>query len=319
LGETGRQRALREFSLPVMVRKTENVLRQVAQLGARWTATEAGDLPLEVRLGPDIATAAPAEKMIERGRFRPDRSLKDVAVATLTVYLPEAERATGTAIVICPGGGYAALTIDKEGHDVARWLAARGVTGLVLKYRLPRPDVTGTDTPWPIEDIQRALRLARDHAATWRIDPRRLGVMGFSAGGHMAAAASQADCDLAFAILVYPVISMAPELTHKGSRLRLLGAHPDPGMTERYSFERHVTAQTCPTLLVHARDDDVAKAANSVAYAGALRRAGVAHEFLLYEHGGHGFGLGVRGGAVAEWPERCIEWLSDRSAHSAPG
>ena len=313
LGEAGRQRALREFSLPAMVREPEKVLREVAQLGARWVTTEAGELPLEVRLGPDIATAAPAEQMIERGRFRSDRSLKNVADATLTVYRPAAERATDTAIVICPGGGYAALTIDKEGHDVARWLAARGVTGLVLKYRLPRPDVTGTDTPWPIEDIQRALRLARDHAATWRIDPRRLGVMGFSAGGHMAAAASQADCDLAFAILVYPVISMAPELTHKGSRLRLLGAHPVAGMAERYSFERHVTAQTCPTLLVHARDDDVAKAANSVAYAGALQHAGVAHEFLLYEYGGHGFGLGVRGGAVAEWPGRCIEWLSARS------
>jgi acetyl esterase/lipase len=164
----------------------------------------------------------------------------------------------------------------------------------------------------------RALRLAREYAGEWRIDPRRLGVIGFSAGGHMAAAASIADRDLAFAVLVYPVISMEPNLTHKGSRLRLLGVRPAPGMTERYSFERHVTAQTCSTLVVHARDDDVVKAANSIDYAAALQRTGVSHELLFYDNGGHGFGLGVSGGNVAEWPIRCIAWLQAQRLLNVP-
>ena len=232
----------------------------------------------------------------------------NVSVATLTVHLPPAECATGVAMVICPGGGYAALSIDKEGHDVARWFAIRGVAGLVLKYRLPSADGEVTDSPWPMQDIKRALQMAREHAAAWQIDPQRLGVMGFSAGGHMAAAASIAERSVAFAIPVYPVISMKPDLTHRGSRLRLLGRHPAPGVVERFSFEGQVSAETSPTFLVHARDDDVAKVENSVFYAEALRRAGVAHKFLLYEKAGHGFGLGL--GTAPAWPERLLEWLA---------
>ena len=303
-------RAISEFSIPRIVRRTEKVLREVAQRGTTWTTTEDGSLPPEIPLWPDIVPPARAEKIVERGRFRPDRSLRDVAVATLTVHLPPAERASGAAVVICPGGGYAGLTIDKEGHDVARWLTRLGAAGIVLKYRMPRPDVTGVDTPWPLLDVMRALRLTRDHADEWRIDPQRVGVMGFSAGGHMAAAASIADHGAAFAVLLYPVISMERKLTHNGSRQSLLGARPTPEMTKRYSFENHVTAETRPTLLVHARDDDVVKVDNSIIYADALRRAGVSHELLLYDRGGHGFGLGVRGGEAAEWPERCAGWLS---------
>jgi len=308
MGEAGRQRVLREFSLPEMVARTETVFRDVVQIGSAWWTTDAGEIPPELPLWPDAGTPAVPEKMVERGRYAADRSLRGVSIPTLTAYLPA--QANGAAVIICPGGGYAALSIDKEGHDVARWLAARGVTGLVLKYRLPRPDLSGTGTPWPLQDIAQALRLVREHAGAWQLDARRLGVMGFSAGGHMAAAASIADRDLAFAILVYPVISMAPEITHKGSRRCLLGRQPSADMAERYSLERHVSAQVCPTLLVHARDDEVAKVENSMLYADALRRAGVAHEFLCYDQGGHGFGLGVRGGAVAEWPQRCLRWLS---------
>ena len=307
MAEAGRQRVLHEFSLPEMVARTEKVFRDVAQIGSKWWSTDAGEMPVELPLWSDLRAPAVPEKMVERGRYAADRSLRDVSVPTLTTYLPA--QANGAAVIICPGGGYAALSIDKEGHDVARWLAARGVAGLVLKYRLPRPDLSGTATPWPLQDIAQALRLAREHATAWRIDPRRFGVMGFSAGGHMAAAASLADREVAFAILVYPVISMAPGITHQGSRRCLLGPQPSADMAERYSLERHVTAQVCPTLLVHARDDDVAKVDNSVLYADALQRAGVAHEFLCYDKGGHGFGLGLRGGAVAEWPERCLQWL----------
>lgn len=318
LGEAGRQRALTAFSLPRMVRQTEKVLREVAQRGTAWTTTEDGEVPLELSLWPDMETAAHAETIVERGEFRPDRSLRDVCIATLTVYLPSAEHASGAAVVICPGGGYASLTVDKEGHDVARWLTTRGVAGLVLKYRLPRADVTRDETPWPLQDIMRALCVVRDHAGKWKIDPRRLGVMGFSAGGHMAAAASNIDGGVAFAVLLYPVISMDRKLAHKGSRLCLLGARPAVGTTERYSFEKHVTARTSPTLVVHARDDNVVKVANSILYADALRQASVAHELLLYESGGHGFGLGVHGGEVAEWPVRCLAWLQSLGLLNRP-
>ena len=292
-----------------VVRQTELVLREVAQRGTTWTATADGEVPQELPLWPDAATTTPSETIIERGKFRPDRSLRNVSAATLTVHLPPPKNASGAAVVICPGGGYETITIDKEGHDVARWLTTLGVAGLVLKYRLPRGQLAADEKPWPLQDVERALRLARDRAGEWRINPRRLGVMGFSAGGHMAASASNVDRDLAFAVLVYPVISLDQKLTHEGSRLRLLGARPALGMVERYSFENHPTAQTCPTFLVHARDDDVVNVDNSILYADALRRAGVAHQFLLYERGGHGFGLGLRDSNVAEWPVRSMEWL----------
>lgn len=311
MAEAGRRRALARFGLPRMVRETETVLRDVAQRGTAWTTTSDGRIPPELPLRPEAGADARAEKIIERGSFRPDRSLRNVAVATLTAFLPPADRSAGAAVVICPGGAYGALTIDREGYDVARWLTGIGIAGLVLKYRLPRGDTTESEAPWPLQDVTRALALTRDRAAEWRIDPHRVGVMGFSAGGHMAAYASALDSGVAFAVLVYAVVSMERGVAHEKSRVRLLGARPEAGMTERYSLERHVTARTAPTLLVHARDDDVAKVANSERYADALRRAGVPHECLFYERGGHGFGLGDPGGETAGWPDRCTGWLRE--------
>ena len=309
MGRAGRERALAAFGIPRMVRETETVLREVAQRGTTWTATADGRIPLEIPLLPKTENPPAAEESVERGKYRPDRSLKNVANATLTVYLPPADRASGAAAVICPGGGYAAVTIDKEGHDVARWLTTQGIAGLVLKYRLPPGRLQRDETPWPLQDIEQALRLVRERAEEWHIDPRRVGAIGFSAGGHMVAFASNTDPDLAFAVLVYPVISMEQNLTHKGSRLRLLGPQPTPETVERYSFDKRVSAQTAPTLLVHARDDDVVDFENAVRYAEALRIADVPYEFLLYERGGHGFGLGTEAGAVAEWPVRLRDWL----------
>ncbi len=309
MGRAGRARVLAEFGIPRMVRETETVLRDVAQRGTTWTTAEDGTIPPVLPLWPESERPSLVEESVERGTFRPDRSLRNVANATLTVYLPPAERASGVAALICPGGGYAAVTIDKEGHDVARWLTTLGIAGLVLKYRLPPGRLAPDDTPWPLQDIVQALGVARDNADAWRIDPRRIGAIGFSAGGHMAPFASQADRELAFAVLVYPVISMERALTHKGSRLRLLGPQPTAETVARYSFDQHVSVRTAPTLLVHARDDDVVNFENAVRYAEALRRAGVPHEFLAYDHGGHGFGLGAERGAVAEWPSRLHEWL----------
>ena len=295
------------------VRRIETVLREVAAVGTTWAATLDGEVPLELPLRPAIEQSgieqSAQEKCIERGKFRPDRSLRDVVAATLAVHLPPAEQANGTAVVICPGGGYAAVTIDKEGHDIARWLTTLGIAGLVLKYRLPTGELAENETPRPLDDMTRALALVRAHAGAWRINPRRIGVMGFSAGGHMAAYASAADPQLAFAVLLYPVISMKPQLAHNGSKERLLGPTPSAANIERYSCEELVTAQTCPTLLIHAHNDGSVKVANATTYAQALKRAGVRHDLLLYRRGGHGFGLGVAGGEAAEWPRRFTAWL----------
>jgi glycosyltransferase involved in cell wall biosynthesis/dienelactone hydrolase len=284
LGEAGRRRVLAEFSVARMAQATERVLLEVAQRGTNWTTTSDGRLPLEIPLG----TATGPDRFEERGRFRPDRSYRQIGTPTLTVFLPEAEHATGTAVVICPGGAYAGVSIDREGYEVARWLASLGVAGIVLKYRLTHP----------FEDAARAMEIVRQRAGEWQVNPQRIGLMGFSAGGHMAAATPAA-----FHVLVYPVVSMETELTHRGMRRQLLGRRPTAEQVARYSMERHVTAQTPPTLLVHARDDVVAPVGNSTCYAEALRRAGVPHELLLYERGGHGFGVS------GEWPARCITWL----------
>lgn len=244
---------------------------------------------------------------------RPDRSVRFVARPSLTVFLPDREIANGAGVIICPGGGYAGVTIDKEGHDVARWLASQGVAGLVLKYRLPQSERSGAALPWPMKDLGEALAVTRAHAPVWGIRPDRIGVMGFSAGGHMAAWASRSAAP-AFAILVYPVISMDQTLTHAGSRKLLLGKSPSAAMVERYSFERGATADICPTFVVHARDDTVARPENSFVYLEALRAASVGVEALITDRGGHGFGLGRHGGEVGNWPERCLEWIAGTTA-----
>jgi acetyl esterase/lipase len=291
-----------------MARLTQLVLLEVGQCGTSWTTTAEGRRPSELLLPTSSGQDAHDDKIIERGRFRPDRSVRRTAKPSIAVFLPPDDRATGVSIVICPGGAYSGVTIDREGHDVARWLAANGIAGIVLKYRLPRPDITGSDTPWPLQDVAVALAITRERAAEWRIDPARVGAMGFSAGGHMVAATP----GLAFVVLVYPVITMERKVTHAKSRLRLLGRRPSAALVERYSLERQITAQTPPSFLVHARDDKVVPVANSIHYAQALRVAGVDHELVLFEHGGHGFGLGAKGSEPAVWPQRLMAWLRER-------
>ncbi|WP_315765622.1 MULTISPECIES: alpha/beta hydrolase [unclassified Bradyrhizobium] len=297
------------LALPA-IEGVEHVLREVLQMGSSWTTTGDGRLPIELALGAGSGGSAMADRVEERGVSRPDRSVRLVGRPTLTVFLPERRIATGTAIVICPGGGYAGVTIDKEGHDVARWLAARGIAGLVLKYRLPQSDRGGAAPPLPMADLDEALAVTRAHATVWGIRSDRIGAMGFSAGGHMVAWASRSVGSPAFAILVYPVISMDRAITHAGSRKALLGKSPSDAMAGRYSFERAVTPDVCPTFVVHARDDTVAKPENSFVYLEALRAATVPVEAMICDHGGHGFGLGIHGGEVANWPDRCIEWIA---------
>ena len=276
-------------------------------------ATAADPNSRDIVLWPDLAAipGAGEEQVKERGNAEhPNRSFTNVTRPLLTVVTPPAEQATGAAIVICPGGGYGSLAYDKEGVDVAAWLAKKGIAGLILKYRLPR-GAPGAAEPVPLQDARQAMRLARSNAVAWGIDPKRIGIMGFSAGGHLASTLAThftGDDRPDFAVLVYPVVTFTGPAAHGGSRDNLLGKGADAALIELYSNERQVTAQTPPTFLVHAADDGV-KIANSEMFAAALEKAGVAHEFLRLEKGGHGFGLGVNGGEPATWPERCFAWL----------
>ncbi len=236
----------------------------------------------------------------------------------LTVY--RAEGGNGAAVVVCPGGGYGRLAADHEGKQVAEWLNTLGVSAFVLQYRLgPR-----YRHPAPLQDAQRAIRMVRARAAAWGVDPSRIGIMGFSAGGHLASTAAthfdageaSADDPVArapsrpdFAVLVYPVISMQDGVTHAGSRQNLLGESPDPALVELLSNERQVTPRTPPSFLFHTADDPAVPAANSILFFEALRRAGVPAELHVFAHGAHGLGLAPSDPALSPWPKLCALWM----------
>lgn len=251
-------------------------------------------------------------------------------VPTITVWLAPPDLATGAAVVICPGGGYGFLATEHEGEEVAAWLNSIGVAGIMLKYRLaPR-----YHHPAPLQDAQRAVRLVRHHAAEWSIDPKRVGILGFSAGGHLASTAAthfdpghpeaadpvdRLSSRPDFAILVYPVIALATEFGHAGSRTNLLGDTPDPALLASLSNETQVTKETPPTFLTHTTEDSAVPPQNSMLFASALRQAGVPFELHLFEKGVHGLGLGTgwKGRIDPEpgfqaWPKLCETWLRGR-------
>lgn len=302
----------------------KRIIRRLGLMGLASTIWAGEPIELAIWPGepPGQLAVKGGEQINERGSAdRPDRSVAKVSKPTITVYLPDAESATGAAVVICPGGGYGRLAIDKEGHDVARWLAGFGVAGVVLKYRLPDGKTTV-----PLLDAQRAIRLTRAHAVEWGLKADRVGIMGFSAGGHLAATATThfADPPLAigdaidaqpcrpdFAMLIYPVVSMQDGVTHGGSRRNLLGASPDKAQLDAYSAELQVSAQTPATFLVHTRDDGV-KIANSLRFAEACKAAGVPVETAFYDKGGHGYGIRQTSAPVSAWPKRAEAWLQER-------
>ena len=244
----------------------------------------------------------------------------NVVTPTLTVFQPAKRKATGTAIVLCPGGGYTRLVMEREGREAALRLNEMGLTVFLLKYRLPN-DLTQPDkTIAPLLDAQQAIRLVRDRAAEFGVRPDRIGIMGFSAGGHLAATAAThfarpvGDAPAAtsvrpdFAVLVYPVISFTDSLMHPGSRKTLLGPAPTPAQVQLYSNELQVSTATPPAFLVHAADDKVVKVQNSMAFYLACVHHGVPVEMHLYPKGGHGFGINNK--AVKDnWTERLHSWL----------
>jgi len=277
--------------------------------------------PAEVLLWPDGAPGAVGTEPQDRPRITP--------------YLAPEATANGTAAVVCPGGGYRMLAIDHEGKQVAEWLNTLGVSAFVLQYRIgPR-----YRHPAPLLDAQRALRLVRARAREFRIDPARLGIVGFSAGGHLATTTGNRFDDGRpespdpvdrmssrpdFMVLGYPVISLAAPYAHKGSRQNLLGEGADPGLVDELSSERHVTARTPPAFLFHTADDAGVPVENSLAFAQALHEAHVPVELHVYPHGPHGVGLAPRDPVLSQWPKLCAAWLKamgllDRRAEPRPG
>lgn len=242
---------------------------------------------------------------------------------SLTIYLPPEDKATGAAVVICPGGGYGTLAMGHEGHQIARWFNSFGVAGFILKYR-HRNSGAGYGHPAPIQDAQRAIRTVRGGAAQWGLDPKRIGIMGFSAGGHLASSAGthfntsyytpvddldRVSCRPDFMILGYPVISFTEWYTHTGSMRNLLGKDPDKAMQECFSNEKQVSDETPPTFLIHTYEDKVVPPENSIYFYLALRQAKVPAEMHIYLKGRHGVGLGTGAGEVSTWPQRCVGWM----------
>ncbi len=267
----------------------------------------------------DEGKAADAERIgLWHGRAPTGDGAFENADAWLTVHRPR--RPNGTAVVICPGGGYAMQVVGAEGHGIAAWLNRHGITGAVLEYRLPagRPRV-------PLLDAQRALRTVRANARAWGLDPSRIGIMGFSAGGHLASTAGthfdagQADaadpvqrvgCRPDFMILVYPVITMGDK-GHPGSRTNLLGKNPDAKLLELYSNEKQVAANTPPAFLAHARDDKPVPPENSRMFYEALRAHKVPCRYLELPSGGHGLN-GYKGPMWDAWQEQSLAWLAEQ-------
>ena len=247
--------------------------------------------------------------------------ISKVSDPTLTIFLPAKEKVKGAAIVVCPGGGYSILAINHEGYGLAPWMINAGIACIVLKYRLPDDAIMKERSIGPLQDVQEAIRIVRRNADAWGLDPHKIGVMGFSAGGHLAATASTlydervyaSDTVSArpdFSLLLYPVISMQPGLTHRGSRQRLLGAEPDKQVLDHFSNELQVTGRTPLAFLVHSADDKAVPVQNSISYALALKQNAVPVELHVFERGGHGYGMAEnRTSSESQWPALCLNWL----------
>ncbi|MGL4462011.1 MAG: alpha/beta hydrolase [Planctomycetia bacterium] len=284
----------------------------------------AADFPALDQVSP-VELLWPAGAPGAVGSAAEQTDLDKPAVAVLSpAALPNAVLNAGTAVVVCPGGGYGVLAMGHEGVDVARWLAGRGVVAVVLRYRLaPR-----YQHPSPLQDVQRALRWTRANAERLGVKEDRVGVWGFSAGGHLASTVSthfdegtadapdpvdRKSCRPDFAVLAYPVISLAQPFTHAGSRRNLLGEKPDPALVESLSNDTQVTSRTPPTFLFHTGEDKAVPPENSIAYYSALRKAGVPAEMHIYQSGVHGVGLAAANPLLADWPDRLRNWMTSRN------
>jgi len=278
---------------------------------------------IAVLIAPALAAGPKTELLWPKGApgAKGDRPADKPA---LTIYLPQESKAPTAAVVICPGGGYGALAMDHEGHQIAQWFNSLGVAGFIVDYRHRGK---GYSHPAPLQDAQRAIRTVRARAAEWNVDPAKIGIMGFSAGGHLASTAGthfdqgnpaaddrveQVSCRPDFMILCYPVVMFDEKYTHRGSQQNLLGKDADPALVRSLSSEKQVTRETPPTFLFHTDEDKGVPAENSVSFYLALRSAGVPAELHVYQRGPHGIGLGAKVPGTSEWPKACENWMRNR-------
>ncbi len=248
--------------------------------------------------------------------------ISKISIPTLSIYLPSKEKATGTAVVICPGGGYSIVAAGHEGADIAKRFTDIGVAAFVVKYRIPNIETMINPEIGPLQDAQQAMKIVREGAKQWNINPAKIGIMGFSAGGHLASTegthfdkafiANPNNTSLRpdFMLLIYPVISFKDSIGHIGSRDNLIGKNPSAQKIIEYSNELQVNSNTPPTFLVHASDDDAVKPQNSIAFYQALLKNHVAAEMHIYESGGHGFGLNLKN-KNEQWMDRCKNWMQN--------
>ncbi|WP_194767126.1 alpha/beta hydrolase [Tamlana sp. I1] len=276
----------------------------------------------EIPLWDEVPNSIKSDHYQEEFRLNDEgeaTGIRKVTNPRLKVFLADNNKTNNTAVVICPGGGYAVLSHDKEGDKIAKWLNTLGISAFVLKYRLPSDEIMKDKSIGPLQDAQEALRTVRRHAKDWHINPNKIGIIGFSAGGHLASTLSTHYADKVykhdktsaqpdFSILIYPVISMKDGITHQGSKKNLLGESPSEELVEKYSNENHVNANTAPTFLIHASNDGAVPVENSINYYLALKENNVPAELHIYEDGGHGFGLGTKG-THTNWPKACENWL----------
>ncbi len=298
------------------------ILTLILALMAVFSYAQVQTLPLWEGT-PPLQTAMDLEEDVrQEGIVR----IANVQTPTIDVYLPAKQIATGKAVVIFPGGGYGILAYDWEGTDFAKWLNSQGIAGIVVKYRLPISKSLTDPKEVPLMDAQRAIRLVRQNAAAWNIDPAKVGVMGFSAGGHLASTLStQYNHDVErpkdavdalsarpdFSILAYPVITFQDGAVHGGSRKNLIGDNASTELKNRFSGELNVNAETPPTFLVHAQDDKGVPIENSLLYYTALHKNGVKASLHIYPTGGHGFAFGLGKGAVESWRDVLLAWMAD--------
>lgn len=309
--------------------KAVKALLVLASLGMNFSVfSQNKEIPLWDKVPDEIISKEYSEKIVtDKNGIAED--VRKVTKPTLTAYFADPQKSNGTAVVICPGGGYGMLAINKEGFKVAQWLNGLGINAFVLKYRLPSDLIMKNKTVGPLQDAQQAVRLVRRNAVKWKLNPNKIGIMGFSAGGHLASTLSTHYNDKIyvpqdttsarpnFSILIYPVISMQQGITHQGSKDNLLGQNAGTETADQYSNEKQVNAGTPKTFLVHATDDKAVPVENSINYYLALKKEKVAAEMHLYENGGHGFGLGVEG-TNASWPKTCEKWLAANSLMLQP-
>ena len=263
----------------------------------------------KILLYPQGATESNELKTEEK--WRDKDFLLDISEPRMYAYPASKENNCGTAVLICPGGGYSGVSAVKEGAEIAKWFNELGVSAFVLYYRMPNGHYE-----IPLKDAQTALSIIQKRAREWKINKNKIGIMGFSAGGHLASTVGthfriKAERP-AFMLLAYPVVTMNKDLTHNGSRENLLGKNPSDELVKLYSNELQVTKKTPPTFIVHARDDGAVPIANSENLLKALQKNKVPAKLVTYDQGGHGFGMRKKGIPVENWPQEMKAWLTER-------